>query len=290
MRVALFHNQKAGDNTSLEAIQELIESSGHELVRVFDRESAFGELADDRAELVVAAGGDGTVAAAARLMAGRTMPLAILPLGTANNIAKTLQGDTASEQLIACWDTAGRRRVDLGVVHGHWGERRFLEAVGMGLVPATIVSTAVEPLPDEGASSKMWRAVVRYSEVLSTFAPRRWTLRLDDEERTDDFLLVEVLNTRSVGPNIIFSEDADPSDGYLCVVTAREEHRDELASYFQDRIEGRERRLTLPTEYARHVDIVGRGDTHVDDEVVRSAIPGTVSIHLEGGAVEFLVC
>jgi diacylglycerol kinase (ATP) len=290
MRVALFHNQKAGDNTSLEAIQELIESSGHELVRVFDRESAFGELADDRAELVVAAGGDGTVAAAARLMAGRTIPLAILPLGTANNIAKTLQGDTASEQLIACWNTAGRRRVDLGVVHGHWGERRFLEAVGMGLIPATIVSTAVEPLPDESASSKMWRAVVRYSEVLSTFAPRRWTLRLDDEERTDDFLLVEVLNTRSVGPNIIFSEDADPSDGYLCVVTAREEHRDELVSYFQDRIEGRERRLTLPTAYARHVDIVGRGDTHVDDEVVRSAIPGTVSIHLEGGAVEFLVC
>ena len=65
MKVSLFHNQKAGDSTSLSSIQELIEASGHELVRVFDREAAFGELRTTSTDLVVAAGGDGTVSAAA---------------------------------------------------------------------------------------------------------------------------------------------------------------------------------------------------------------------------------
>ena len=145
MRISLFHNQRAGDNTSLSWIRELIETSGHELVRVFDREAAFGELIDERTELVVAAGGDGTVAAAARLLAGKPIPLAVLPLGTANNIARTLHADAPSEQLVACWDTAERRRLDLGVARGPWGERRFLEGVGIGLVPATITSVHTRP-------------------------------------------------------------------------------------------------------------------------------------------------
>src|SRR6187402_2937279 len=104
MKISLFHNQRAGDSTSLSWIRELIETSGHEIVRVFDREAAFGELVDQRTELVVAAGGDGTVAAAARLLARHTIPLAILPLGTANNIAKALLGDASTEELVSCWD------------------------------------------------------------------------------------------------------------------------------------------------------------------------------------------
>jgi diacylglycerol kinase (ATP) len=290
MRVSLFHNQKAGDNTSLSYVRELIETSGHELVRIFDREAVFGELVDQRTELVVAAGGDGTVAAAARLLAGHTIPLAILPLGTANNISKALQGDATTEHLVSCWDTAQRRHVDLGVVHGHWGERRFMEAVGVGLVPASIVSTRFEPLDGSDIPSTISNAIVRYNEVLSRLEPRRWSLRLDGEEITGDFIAVEVLNTRSVGPNLVMSEEADPYDGYFCVVTAGEEHREELTRYLQDRIDGGEGRLALPTRRARHVEIHGRGDTHVDDEVLRSAIPGTMSIRLEAAAVNVLIC
>ena len=95
-------------------VQDLIETAGHEVVRVFDREAAMAELIDERTELVVAAGGDGTVSAAARLLSGRPVPLAILPLGTANNIARTLQGDASVEELVAGWNTAARCRVDVG--------------------------------------------------------------------------------------------------------------------------------------------------------------------------------
>jgi diacylglycerol kinase family enzyme len=290
MRVSLFHNQKAGDSTSLSWIRELIETSGHELVRVFDREAAFGELVDQRTELVAAAGGDGTVAAAARLLAGHKIPLAILPLGTANNIAKALLGEATSEQLVSRWNTGHRRRIDLGVAHHHRGEHRFVEAVGVGLVPASIVSTRFEPLDGDDVISNISSALERYLDVLSSLEPRRWTLRLDGEETTGDFIAVEVLNTRSVGPNLVLSEDADPYDGYFSVVTAAEEQRNELRRYLEDRLEGQGASLALPVRRAQHVDIIGRGDTHIDDEVVRSAIPGTVSIRIEAAAVDVLIC
>jgi diacylglycerol kinase family enzyme len=289
MRVSLYHNQKAGDSASLAWIRELIETSGHELVRVFDREAAMGELIDERTELVVVAGGDGTVAAAARLLAGRPIPLAILPVGTANNIAKTLQGDTSSEQLAASWDWAARRRFDLGWARGPWGERRFLEGAGIGLVPATIASTHAQPIGGDDVPSKLERATARYRDVLSQLEPRRATLRLDGREMTGDFIVAEILNMRSVGPNLVLSADANPSDGFLSVVTAGEEHREEMARYLQDRLDGGEGQLSLPVVCAREVEIRGLVDAHVDDEIVRASLLEPIAIGLEPHAVEFLV-
>lgn len=288
MRVSLFHNQNAGDSTSLSWISELIETSGHQLVRVDDQEAVSGELIDWRTELVVAAGGDGTVAAVARLVAGRSIPLAVLPLGTANNIAKAVQAEASNEQLVAGWETVTRRRFDLGVVRGPWGERRFLEAVGIGLVPMTIASIHTSPFNANDVTSKLARATIRYCHTLSHLEPLRSTLVVDGQELTDDFIVAEVMNIRSLGPNLVLAPDADPSDGSLCVVTATEKHRDDIAAYLQDRIEGREGALSLPAVRAHEVEIRSHADAHIDDEVVRSPIPEAMSIRIEG-AIDILV-
>ena len=64
------------------------------------------------------------------------------------------------------------------------------------------------------------RALRRYKQVLAKMRPRRWSLRLDGREHEGEFLLFEVLNTRSVGPNLELGRTADPTDGLLTVVTA----------------------------------------------------------------------
>jgi diacylglycerol kinase family enzyme len=290
MRVSLFHNQRAGDATSFSWIRELIETSGHEIVRVFDREAAFGELIDERTQLVVAAGGDGTVAAAARLLAGKSIPLAVLPLGTANNIAKALHAEAPPEQLVACWETASRRRLDMGVARGAWGERRFLEGVGIGLVPAAITSVHTKPFTADDVPSKLERATIRYCQVLSRLEPRRATLTIDGESVTGDFLLAEVLNIRSVGPNLVLCPDADPSDGSFSVVTATEDQREHLTRYLRDLIEGCEGMLALPTVRARTVEIETVEDVHVDDDIVRFPMSTATTVEVEASAVEFLMC
>src|SRR6185369_915874 len=85
-------------------------------------------------ELIVIAGGDGTVQRVATELAWRELPLAILPLGTANNIATSLGIEGPTEALVAGWATARRSPLDLGVATGPWGTRRFIESVGGGLV------------------------------------------------------------------------------------------------------------------------------------------------------------
>ena len=138
-------------------------------------------------------------------------------------------------------------------------------------------------------ASKLEHATARYREVLSELEPRRVTLNLDGRQMTGDFIVAELLNTRSVGPNLALSSDADPSDGFFSVVTAGEEHRDQLARYLHDRLEGREGLLSLPTVCAREVEIQGLVDAHVDDEMVRASLLEPIVVGLEPHAVEFLV-
>ena len=155
MRIALFHNEDAGDGSSVEEIRALLERHGHHLVQVVDEEWSAEQILDKHADLVVAAGGDGTVATAARVLAGRKLPLAILPMGTANNIAKSLCCEGPLAPLIEGWAHAEPQSLDLGIARGDWGERIFFESVGAGLIPAGIAAAeAQQSSPDRPATSK----------------------------------------------------------------------------------------------------------------------------------------
>ena len=75
---------------------------------------------DAAAAIVVVAGGDGTVACAAQILAGTDTPLGILPFGTMNLLAKDLGipvDDT--EAAIALLAEGTARRIDVGTVGGH---------------------------------------------------------------------------------------------------------------------------------------------------------------------------
>ncbi|MBV9093845.1 MAG: diacylglycerol kinase family lipid kinase [Streptosporangiaceae bacterium] len=134
------------------------------------------------ARLVVAAGGDGTVRACAQVLAGTGLPLAIVPLGTANLTARAL-GIPAREQ--AAIEVALRgtdRRIDLARAEGVSadgtgadGEGMWFAAMaGIGL-DAAVVSGASDP-----AKRRLgWLAYAASGAAHLWLPPRDFTLRLD---------------------------------------------------------------------------------------------------------------
>lgn len=289
MRIALFHNENAGDGTPSDEIRTLLERHGHQLVHIAHAGSTVEEMLGPGPDLVVAAGGDGTVAAAARLIARRGVPLAVLPLGTANNIARSLDSDGDVEQIIRGWEHASLRPFDIGIAAGDWGERPFLESVGGGLIPAGIEAAVATPADsDASGTHKPSDGVRLFRDALSRLEPRRWTITVDGSSMTGDFLLVEVLNMPSIGPNLVLSADADPSDGYFSVVLATQEDRQLLLDYLDDQIAGGERALSLTPRFARHVDIQGWREVHVDDELLQAPSSSPISMSVVPAAIEFL--
>jgi diacylglycerol kinase family enzyme len=290
VRVSLVHNSNAGDGGTSDEIVAAISRHGHEMVSIIENKAEAKRLLDRPCDLVVAAGGDGTVADVVHVITGRRVPMAILPLGTANNIALTLGIDGPIDDLIEGWKEARTRPLDVGMARGPWGEQRFVESVGMGLIPSGITS-AISRERDEGdrSLSNLARAAQIYRDALSRLRPHHCTISVDGTRVSGEFLLIEALNITFVGPNLVFAPDANPSDGLLSVVVAREDERQHLDEYLRRRMEGSERPVSLPSYRGRQIDIENAACLHVDDEIYRSE-PGTrVSLAIEGAALEVLV-
>ena len=78
---------------------------------------------------VVVAGGDGTLNAAVQGLPGTGLPLAIIPLGTANNLARTLEIPLTIPEACEVAVRGPRRCIDLGVVN----DRYFFTTASIGL-------------------------------------------------------------------------------------------------------------------------------------------------------------
>jgi diacylglycerol kinase family enzyme len=292
VRVWIFCNASAGRSISDDDLRTLVESAGHTVVDlVSPRDDAHPQM--EGVDLVVAAGGDGTVASAAAALEGTSIPLAILPLGTANNIAASVGVSGEITDLIASWNHARRVPFDLG--HARAGSKTWLivEGAGGGLIPSGIAAAERQQDADVEAAEhpevEVATAVETFYDVLSTLAPVRQTLVLDGNPVSEELLLFEILNIRSVGPKLVLSPDASPSDGLFDVVLAGPSERAALLAYLENLIDGRPARLSLPTHRARSVTIEGCSHLHVDDERVDLHRLGKVSIDISPAALTLLV-
>src|SRR5438067_2325185 len=114
MQIILMHNPEAGRSEhEAEYLMGLFERSGHKTRYQSTKEQEWEKALEESADAVVVAGGDGTVGKVARLLIDRRLPLAILPIGTANNIARTLELVASPEQLIAQLEGASREPFDV---------------------------------------------------------------------------------------------------------------------------------------------------------------------------------
>ncbi|MDZ8052131.1 MAG: lipid kinase [Aulosira sp. ZfuVER01] len=133
-RALLLINRHArqGQKSLTEAI-ECLKTSGFDLIEEStehpDRLSETILRYRDRVDLVIVGGGDGTLNAAVDALVDTQLPLGILPLGTANDLARTLGIPNSLTEACNIIATGEQRRIDLGWVNG----KHFFNVASMGL-------------------------------------------------------------------------------------------------------------------------------------------------------------
>ncbi len=182
-------------------------------------------------QLVIAAGGDGTVGQTAHGMAGSPIPLAVLPVGTANAFAKLLGMVPPVQMMPADIDQVcdrlarGRvQQVDLGLAHAAGLPEsgcHFLSWAGTGL-DAHIVEQ-VEPRPkwvkQMGGGRLGWLSYVMAGVPSAVrFAGMDAEVQVDDRSVSGHLVLALVSNSRLYGGGLVrLSEDSHLDDGTLDV-------------------------------------------------------------------------
>jgi diacylglycerol kinase (ATP) len=299
VRVTLIHNPTAGDQRSADELLAAFAAAGHDPAYHSAKKKKLRKALQDPGDLVVAAGGDGTVKKVATLLAGRQTPMAILPLGTANNVARSLGVRWSVEELVRALPSAVRRRIDVGVVRASWGDDYFLESFGGGLVTQLIArgKEEVDENPAVPTEDELHHALRLLKRILQSSSPERWCLTLDDRDLSGEYLLVEAMNIPLIGPNIPLAPHADPGDGLLDVVTISEHERERFAAYVARRLKGDVPPPELVVHRGRSLRIAPPGcDLHLDDDLwpdnsgeEREEEACEFQLSVECGAVEVLV-
>ena len=229
MRAVLFHNPEAGEaDHSRKSLMALLGKAEFSTTYCSTRGSDFPEMLEEKADVFVAAGGDGTVAKVLRGMPDRSIPVAILPLGTANNIARSLGIAGSPKDVVAGLAKARRQRFDIGLACGPWGQRVFVEAVGLG--PLTEAMSRIDAVGIERSDGvRIGRDTFR--KVLSEASPIRVNLSIDGRPLSDDMLLVEILNIPIAGPGLAFVPEGGVGDGLFDIVCIEPGRRADMLAW-----------------------------------------------------------
>lgn len=232
MQATLIYNFHSGsaNNLTPDELKELLFAAGyHPVYKATDSETDLHAALSNAKGLIVIAGGDGTIRAAAlHLIRRRGVTLAILPMGTANNIGHAfgLQGFSIP-QIITGLPGGVSQPFDVGRIRGLQGTEYFFEGFGCGV----FADLLAEYGPDAGKS--LARGLKALLNVLPGYEPRQLRAWLDGHYLTGQYIMLEILNTARVGPRLTFAPHADPGDGHLDILGILDSQRHGLLEYAQ---------------------------------------------------------
>jgi diacylglycerol kinase (ATP) len=286
MQATLFHNSTAGGGkfTKKELVTAL-RLGGLKPRYVSTKSKRFKAALAEVEDLVVVAGGDGTVAKVIAQMPDRGVPVAILPLGSANNIARSFGVAGAPYELAEILHPLYWQRYSMGVVRGPWGRRRFVEAVGLGPLARMMQKPSLDAA--RGIDSlRGGRAELR--KILKKAKPLDIDVWIDGRPLPGDILSIEVMNIVYTGPGLPLAPSADPGDRMLEVICVRPGERRAMMDWIG---EPQHRRPPVSARRGRIVQIAWRGDPmRVDDDIIDPPKQeAKVTIALERNAAKILV-
>lgn len=233
------------------------------------------------APMVIVGGGDGSLAGVVDDVVGHDCVFAILPLGTANSFARSLELPLDLDGAINAIATGCRRRVDLGMI----GNDYFVNAASMGLAPLiaeSVPHNLKRYLGRVGYLAWALRCFLRFRPFRVVVEDAGAVHRVWASE-------VRIFNGRfHGGVELADTTDVDSGDIVIQVVTGRSRWRlswDWYAKFFKLRsrndttVEFRGKRLSLDTQPRQRISIDGEllartpAVVRIAEHVIEVAVP-----------------
>lgn len=271
MQVQLYYNPKSGSGDhNTENLAHRIQAAGHQVkLKLFN-----DEINEDQCDVVAIAGGDGTVEKVVqqhyRKLAAHRIPVSIIPIGTANNIARSLDIAEPPRWLMDSKYEMDppkiEKKLSIGVVQESASERYFLESIGFGVLAELIRKGKTD------GEVKDSRQLSQIQQMIQDMDPGACELIIDGRDYSNHYVLMEIMNIHRAGPGLALAPDADPGDSYFRVVLVAGAEKDLLTSYLTDAFRGARPENRFFRVTGRHIKFsCPAGSVHIDDQLLSSS-------------------
>lgn len=291
--VRVLVNRRSGFLWSFEAVQQAFDTywdtPGRQLTYQFCKDPVDGSLkakraVEDGCDLLLVAGGDGTISSTGVSLMGTPTTLGVIPMGSGNGFARHFGIPLKPADAARALARGQVQRIDVGTCDA----RPFLVSCSMAWDAAIVRS--FEKSPVRGILPYVFAGVY---ELLG-YRPQKVTLRLDDRETLSlpDPLVLTVANLTQYGGGAVISPTAQPDDGLLELVVARRQDMPTLLANIHKLVGGslaelpkvvyrQFRRLTVERERAAQIQVDGelvdapaRFEVAVKTKALNVLVPG----------------
>lgn len=295
--IRVLHNPGAGTSDhSREILKSQLETAGFECSYYSTKETDEDEFISERADIMAVVGGDGTVRKLAdqlinRKLINKKLPIALMPRGTANNIGRTLNIEGSDEEIIRRWTKPAVQPFDVAEVKGVADQNFIMEGLGFGVFPKLIKKMkAMKDRPDD-PEEEIALSLKMLHDIVLKYKGRDCELVLDGKEHFGQYLMVEIMNIQSVGPNLNIAPTAKINDGKLDVVLVTIDQREELSNYITNRLaKGKDEAFFGTAIKAASVKVKWNGKLlHADDQLLEQKKHTEIMLSSRKGILDFLL-
>jgi len=179
-------------------------------------------------DVVIAMGGDGTIGAVIRGIAGSKARLGIIPAGTENDIARSLGIPEDLKEACAIIASGNTRKVDLGCITTKDEKKHyFFMMIAIGL------TATLYPMVKDIPNGKFGGVMEAIKTILKYKPNPIVNLTLDDDSKIEvETMLVTITNTPVTGVKNLVAPDASMEDGLLDISVYPGFTKAELLNYF----------------------------------------------------------
>jgi YegS/Rv2252/BmrU family lipid kinase len=222
-------------------------------------------------DLVIAAGGDGTIRAVADALAHTGIPLGLIPAGTGNLLARNLDLPLEEVDAIEVALSGQIRQVDLvKIIVDDRAPEHFAVMAGIG-IDAVIMDETDEGLKDKVGSAAYFVAAAKALGRL----PVRMTVQLDGNRPVRrQAMLCVIGNVGTLRGNLTLIPGARPDDGLLDIYIAsprRFRHWVKIALRLMTRRAKKDDQVDQHTGTRVRIKIHGKDNYQLDGDVIAEA-------------------
>ncbi|HXS37467.1 MAG TPA: diacylglycerol kinase family protein [Flavipsychrobacter sp.] len=166
------------------------------------------QAAKDKAYAVIAVGGDGSVNDIISGLLGTNTILGIIPKGSGNGMARTLNISLADKEAIDVINNGNIANMDVAFAN----EQLFISNAGVAF--DALISKKFAKSTNRGLMIYSWLV----TKHLWTYKEWKWKITIDGKELETEAFIVNIANGKQFGYNFKIAPDADYTDGLLDVI------------------------------------------------------------------------
>ncbi|MFV0522158.1 MAG: diacylglycerol/lipid kinase family protein [Mangrovibacterium sp.] len=218
-KTSIIINPIAGGRNNIKFANKIttnLQKNGWEVEQLItERAGQAGELALAKSEeggtIITSMGGDGTINEIASSLVNTNAPMAIIPCGSGNGLARMIGISSAPNRIVGYFENGKNSLIDVGKL----GEYYFFCTCGFGF--DAMVAHSFSKSKQRGLKTYIESTIQKAIEFNGIYAE----FSLDGKPFSGDFMLVTIANASQYGNNAFIAPNAKLNDGWLDITIIR---------------------------------------------------------------------